>query len=414
MSAGYAPVDPGRPVSPYPQGLGAAPSHSRLPAQPVQPVMPAQPRRQRRSWPAMAALMSVGVLAFVATFYGLRALHHHGDESSSALDATTRAEACASPVVGDPPAELSTRAPAPGRTVITPNGAEKVFAAFWEARELALVGCGLDLLRELDDGPALIGDVSRAHCGCLIRTEPGSYTAKQIYLEHQTGYPATFLVEVATSMHDADRTWLERMVFRRNAPTTPWKLVLDTGYASDPGAQVTMGRPITTEDGYLEVVSANQRAEMVQRFRTYARYLQSAKDSGKAPAGQFAPGDWGDRLAEEIAAHPNGTVQKNGFVLHETFRAPRNRDVEVVFTGRSIMACGALSVRSVFTGPDGVTQDAGRYWGPDLDPGVYREVVSHGVDQTCLSMPVPAFAGVLPVASGGDWTNEAVVTGTPV
>jgi hypothetical protein len=374
----------------------------------VPPYVPPSSRSRSGRIMLIGAVYVVTVLLVLSV---VAAVFVHRD---TAVEAQGGAAACGSRPATALPADLTNPIKA-GRPVITPAGAKTVLEVAWSVREQALQSCDLAMIKKLDVGPAQIGDLARAGCGCLIRPAGAAILDSAVYVPRQTTFPAYFMVEVRTE-EVRGASWDEIMVFTRTGRKSPWRLQLATGYAADEGNQVELGRPAVDAAGYAQRPDRATASAGVADAKRLATYYQQAKDTGVVPPNPFHRNGWTVDLPAEIAEYRQDQPQRNGLIGHFTYRSEPGEPVFQVLSSGSGFACTALRTRAVYTAAPGggdpqQTRDR-KNWGPELAPGAYRSITSNGVSQTCFLVPEggqgPSYV------LGGDYREESVITGVPL
>ncbi|MCU1624861.1 MAG: hypothetical protein JWL79_3706 [Frankiales bacterium] len=365
------------------------PQGSILPALP-----PPDPRRKRRL-----------VAVIVGAVLGLVALLTIGGWAVGRLG--TKANSLAADRHGQPPVVADLQA---GGMVIDPAGAAQVLNQYWSVHERALVDRDLATLGRLSAGPAREWEQSNVACRCLVVRTPRPLLDTAYFVTRQTRYPATFVTEAQTSV--GGQYWAELLVFTKVRAGAPWLVTQDSGFGPAPGVAPQLGGPIPDSAGFDQPVTTSQHRRAQTLAADFAAVWQEAKNTGTVPSGTAfdLTGQTGRRLFE-LASHRQDTVQRNGLLGHYRFYAsPSDQLVEVTDTNGADLACQTVRETVVYrpTAGQRIRQDLWRRnWGPDLRPGLYRQVTDQVVWGTCFIISPNAAApiGVLNQDVGGGATT---------
>ena len=359
-----SPIDPWAPSEwpTHPQG-------SVLPA-----LTPPDPRRKSRL-----------VAVIVGVILGLIALLSIGGWAVGRLG--TKASSLATDQHRQPPVLVDVQ---PGGTVIDPVGAAQVLSQYWSVHERALVDRDLASLGRLSAGPAREWEQPNVKCRCLAVQTPRPLLNAAYFVTRQTRYPATFVTEAQTSA--GGQYWAKLLVFTKVRAGAPWLVTQDSGFGPAPGVAPQLGAPLPDSAGFDQPVTTSQHRRAQTLAADLAAVWQHAKDSGTVPSRTAfeLTGQTGRRLFE-LTTHQQDTVQSNGLLGHYRFYAsPSDQLVEVTDTNGADLACQAVRETVVHRPTAGhrIRQDLQRQnWGPDLRPGLYRQVTDQVVWGTCFIIP---------------------------
>jgi hypothetical protein len=380
-------------------------AHVHPPQPPVptwtQPVTPTPRASWARRLVVPLALLLVFLLVLPVALYQWR-LHHRPSAATPVGKALDPQAAAAALRVGG----------RPGQQLITPAQAGTVLAALWPLRERAITSGDTEAVRALESGSAEWGDVIRARGREGLRSKPAGYASATFFVPRQTSYPGRFLAFVATSQRDG-APLAEAMVFVRASATAPWTLDLDTAWTLGSGAE-NLPAPRVDAQGYVVAPSASLD-ELARRAPSrLVAYWQQAKDQGRTPPlGVFAPGAWTTDRAAYLAEHPNGTTQSNGLPGVTRVSLGSSPFRTFLQADGADIACGVVWTTSVNTrGSRGwpYQDDDRSNWGPEVAPGLYREMRTRYQWQTCFFVPPAGPVRVL----GGQGLTEALTTGIPL
>lgn len=302
----------------------------------------------------------------------------------------------------------------PGTPVVTPHGAREIFASFWPQREAAIAARSSAQIQALESGSAGRGDLERVRCACPIRRSPGRYGPISVFVPRQTTYPARFMVEAATT-RSPNIPWTEVMVFIRASAHARWTLDLDTGWERPAGVAPVLRQAGTDTQGFDPRPSPSTQAQARTVEAALVTYWQAAKREGRVPEpNPFQPGPWTNDMAARLAEHPQGTIQANGLIGHNSYSTEGGGRLYAFTDSRgNEIACGVVLEKVVDTaGPGGAPyQNTDRTnWGPDLRPGPYRSITMVNQWQTCFILSPGADPALV---LGGDGLNESRTTGVP-
>ena len=275
----------------------------------------------------------------------------------------------------------------PGGTVIDPVGAAQVLSQYWSVHERALVDRDLTTLGRLSAGPAREWEQPNVTCRCLAVRTPRPLLNAAYFVNRQTSYPGTFVTEAQTSA--GGHYWAELLVFTKVRAGAPWLVTQDSGFGPAPGIAPQLGAPIPDSAGFDQPVTASQHRRAQTLAANLAAVWWGAKDTGTVPNGTGfdLTGQTGGRLSE-LTTHRQDTVQRNGLLGHYRFYAyPSDQLVEVTDTNGADLACQTVRETVVHrpTAGQRIRQDLRRQnWGPDLRPGLYRQVTDQVVWGTCF------------------------------
>lgn len=354
------------------------------------PVLPAAARRARPWTPVWLTVVGIATAFAVAAAAFVVAGRLPGDASVLPAPADRSGPATAATLPPEPPG------PAAGQLVVTPQMADQVVRRFWPAHSQALVDQDLAMLRLLSGGAARAWEIEAIRCGCMRVTNRRPLLDAVFFVPRQTRYPARFIAEVRTQ-HSTGQEGVEVLTFSREGPRRPWLVVETSFYAPLRGGPARLGSPDVDEDGFTRPVGRALRA----RARTVADELaaawQEAKETGdvQSAARRFhLVGQTAARF-RNLASHPQDTPQRNGLLGHFTFRTAKADPLVVVpESNGGALACKPVHATIVYTGQPGqmARQDDLRLnWGPDVEPGLYRGMVTKQVWQTCFRFgPDPA------------------------
>jgi hypothetical protein len=310
------------------------------------------------------------------------------------------------------PVALTAAPKAGSGSVLSPGAAESIVRSLWPIRENALLKGDVPTLRELEDGPALRGDLVRVGCGCgLHRLVAEPILGLRTYLTRQTSFPAQFIAEV----HDLDGhdlPFVEWFVLTRQSAAASWHVTLAT---STEFAQVQPFDIAATDGtGYDQKPTPAQVDLSKRQPSLLAAYWQRAKDTGATQLPPtFSPGYYTDQWARKSAAQPNDSIYApSGLRIHTEYYAKAGDPMYVERTIGRTLACGVFHRDTRYTaGTQGPYQSASRNtWGQGLAPGDYREIDGTALSQTCFYLH-DADPGVGTEVLGADPGSETVAVG---
>ena len=257
-------------------------------------------------------------------------------------------------------------------------------------------------------------------------------TGTSVVIPSTSGYPVSFLAEVATSEYSDDccvatgtgDPAVELLVFTRQRAHAPWKISLVSAYLG--GAE-----------SFLSASTPTQPAGDANVPDELAAYWQTWVDTGKEPVpgttdSTFTPGHWTTRLGARFAAEvrPGGALC-TGCKAGMEFRADAEHDGQWSFSvgvppgvfpeyfanSQFQLNCSTVRGNTVITAARGkaMTQDAARAnLGGWLKPGPYRSVTLDDIHQVCvlsngngLSAVVSDYADIVRVTGERTSTGES-------
>ena len=315
--------------------------------------------------------------------------------------------------------------------VITPYQAQHLTYLFWPMEERALATNDAAATDMIESGPAAeIADAiscENQKLGKNIRVARPE-TAINVYVPHQTEYPARFVAEVQTVVYPSaiaeappGTQYLEFLVFVRSDRKSSWKAVIDTGAAAVPGA-----------DGHSTVPGTNLDVDAPRPLwidpanvpQALASYWQRWFNVGVPPVDNpFAPGRWTNEQGQVIETGKLTELER-GIVDHTSYYTDTSHDGLYQFAvndGDSYdVTCFTVRYRSTLTPANTglLYQDATRsHYGGHLQPGSYSSITILGLHQSCayipMTQPQSAAVGGPGIGVLGGQGGEVDVTGVP-
>lgn len=279
--------------------------------------------------------------------------------------------------------------PPAGKTVVTPQMADRVLRAHWPVHEEALRNEDLDLLATLSAGSARRWEINAIACDCFTVSTVRPLLEAVYFVPRQTTYPARFIAQVRTSYSNGGEG-VEVLTFSRSGPRARWLVVESSFFGPQEGNPALLILPDTTADGFTKPVSPAQRARARSVARQFAAVWQKTKNTGRIPASAAAfvlPGQTGDHLAE-LAEHRQDTRQRNGLLGHFTYFTTKADPLVVVPSAHHfVLACQPVHGNIEYTPGAGRTvyQDPElKNWGPLVKAGHYRAMTLYQEWQTCF------------------------------
>lgn len=285
-------------------------------------------------------------------------------------------------------------APLSGRPLVSLDHARAVVEAVWPMRDEALATRDASALRAVETGPALEVDLASMRNG-FPPNRGGDFVGRfddlRVVVARQDEWPLSFMAQVITT--SAEHPFLEVMIFVREQPSEPWKVVFDTGISGNEHYTPQLMPALVDENGH-NVAPPLHWTDPVAVAHDLAAYWQSWVERGRPPTGgvPFAPGTWTSEYGAQIADRQDQT-RDNGLVGFDDRDVPGPEEVWTFGLYDKVAACFPLRER--ITWLDGHQDEHRNRWGPDLEPGTYQAVTAHKVRQVCTFIPTdPGPVGV--------------------
>jgi hypothetical protein len=288
---------------------------------------------------------------------------------------------------------------------VDPAEAYSVARRLWNERILARHYRDPQALALVESGPALA--VERPIClgGCPA---PALYvmSALSIVVNQHATWPVAFLATASYPGGCSENPCDDTFVAVQPEMGSRWTIAFVTSYSGTP----VEPDPDQTYMGYSDVpvISVNPVAYLTQ----FATYLQSAKDTGHAPASTWLQPDYfttGLLTTDYVSPAMSLADGYKSVVRYSPGDSPI-----YVFSAATDQAlvCGTVDWIDVDTPLHGgvLLQPPNRLnWGPTLAPGVYTRIVNRGLHMDCYETWPAAPKTVWVV---GDWSGSTVSTGS--